>query len=215
MNLAYNRFKVYTVRSTAYTFVFVSIFAFILKPNLLLAQRPSVDSIYKKGTMGIEYRFRMGISLNHAFVRGNNLYDFTNGAGFTYFFKNRWSVALGAHHHISSSNFGLKPIQNYFFTDVRLRYHVRNWYFGTSVLYGNAPIALFDVYYEPRQKVIAFAHAGLHARTSTYKKFWKDTFIVVDFAVGPSLYTEFKPDGFSRRFHPNGNVGLHYFFNRK
>jgi hypothetical protein len=179
-----------------------------------LGQRPSIDSIYKKGTLGIGVISSSSISINTFFIRNFNVYTNTSGVSGSYYFQNRWSVYGSFQNYRRFSNRPERsPNLSFFFGDMQVRYHLRHWYFGAGSSLGNFSfIGHFEGDIAPRTTWIAFANAGLNVRTSTHKNFWRNTFFVVDFKLGKSLYVEPKPDGLSsiEGIRPSGYIGLRH-----
>ena len=185
----------------------------------LVAQRISPDSLYPKNSFGIEFGNGTSLSFNHPVYEGFNSITFANKLSITYFFADRWSVNSGVTATIFRSNRpDLRPKENYWHGDLSVRYHIRSWYFGVSSSYGNSPINTYnDIQaYAPRQKLVVYGNVGLHIQISKQKKFWKNTFFVFDTRIGPTLYTEYKPDGLSRNTNNiSGHMGLNYIIKPK
>lgn len=198
----------------------ITVFLFLLGFNITaLGQRPSVDSIYKKGTFGIGLILQQSASINTFFIKGYNVYTIISGISGSYYFRNRWSVYGSFQNYRRFSNRPERsPNLSFIFGDMQVRYHLRNWYFGAGSSLGNFSfIGHFEGDIAPRTTWIAFANTGLNVRTSTYKKFWQNTFFVVDFKLGKSLYVEPKPDGLSSTdgIRPSGYIGLRHHIYRK
>jgi hypothetical protein len=187
--------------------------------NDLLAQRPSIDSLYKRGKIGFFLINSSSVSINTFFIKNFNVYSITPGIGIDYFFKNRFSLNSHIHFkHRWSNRPDLSPTLSFMYGEVQTRYYLRNWYFSTGISMGNFPFLLpLDSFIEPRTTLRAFLGTGLHVRTSPYKKFWRDIFFVIDLQVGKNIYIEYKPDGFSSTdgIRPSGYIGLHYLIPRK
>jgi hypothetical protein len=175
--------------------------------------------LYKKNTIGILLTGQAYASINTLFIKGYNIYQIDMGLGISYFFKNRWSLNSNIQYNRNFTNRpDLFTVREYVYGETSLRYHLRNWYFGGGMSAGNFPfLGVFLGDLPPRTTVRAFLGAGLHVRTSPYKKFWKNTFFVIDLQVGKSLYVEPKPDQFSTTdgIRPSGHIGLHYLIPRK
>ncbi len=199
--------------------IFFSLLLGCLGLHNLVAQRISPDSLYPKNSFGIEFGNGTSLNLNHPVYEGFNRVTLSNRLGMSYFFANRWSVNSGVTATIFRSNRpDLRPKENYWHGDLSVRYHIRSWYFGVSSSYGNSPINIYNYTqaYEPRQKLVVYGNVGLHTQISKQKKFWKNTFLVFDMRIGPTLYTEYKPDGLSRNTNNwGGHIGLNYIIKPK
>ncbi len=192
---------------------------FCLKFGNIDAQRTPTDSLYQKNSLAIEFGNSLAIDINHPRYEGFNRMTLSNRLAVTYFFAKRWSVNSGITYTIFSSNRpDLRPKQNYWRGDLSVRYHVRKFYFGVATSYGNDAITIYNdvIRYPPRQKLVVYGNIGLHRQISQHKKFWKNTFFVIDLKVGPALYTEYKSDGLSKNTNNvGGHIGLHYIIKPK